>query len=363
MSHLDDGLLNALLDNELDDAERRAAESHMAACPECRRQFEEARGFAGEADRLVALVEVPPGRRPVSSPETRPEGSPVWRRARWSALAWAATVVVAAGLGWFASDLRYAATPADVGNEALGRQSAVGETKPTETPPQPAAAPAPSEGKGLASKTEARQSQERFDRPPTPRNVAPGVAAEDALKDQDSAPRVSGRIAVRGERDEAARLNAPAAASRADAAPREAPVAGLAAAKKALAQDLRSVTMEEAVRTLAGSIRLVDGLEPRRILTGSGTILPGGDPAQSMVRVVYEDPPGRELWLDQQRPATEDEQAFRARAGNLILGDTVVTSVPGGLHGVRWIDQHGFRLALTGFLPGDSLRALMARVH
>lgn len=82
-----------------------------------------------------------------------------------------------------------------------------------------------------------------------------------------------------------------------------------------------------------------------------------------MVRVIYEDPPGRELWLDQQRAGARDEGPAAAGAMALLPGDTTVSPLARGMQSVRWIDQAGFRLALTGFLPADSLRGLMRRVE
>jgi hypothetical protein len=125
----------------------------------------------------------------------------------------------------------------------------------------------------------------------------------------------------------------------------------------------RQVDMEEAVRRLAGSIRLVDGLQPERILIGPSPREMGTDSSSDLIRVVYQDSPSRELWLDQQRPS---QQEVGLRAGNslgLLAGDTVFTRGAGGSSSLRWVDQQGFRLALTGFLSTDSLRALMERIH
>jgi len=123
------------------------------------------------------------------------------------------------------------------------------------------------------------------------------------------------------------------------------------------------VTMERAVRILGGTIRLLDGLKPERVLTGPGSIVPGSEPGIPVVRVVYEDPPGRELWLDQQRTQAEERSAAGVGAAALLPGDTVLTVPAQGMQSVRWLDQHGFRLALTGFLPTDSLRGLLQRVR
>lgn len=363
MPHLDEGLLNALLDNELDDAETSAARAHLASCPDCRRQYEEARAMAIEADRLVALVEVPEERKAtVGSKAPRGARGSSW--SRWRTTAWAATVALAAGLGWLASDLRYAdRRPAE--GEAPGSFA-------TDSPSLAEDAMRPAEPASEAKKEEGRlyeqslrRVQERADRPaPTPPVVTGGVPT-DALKDRDAVAGAPAPAALQDARKEAGKLNAVAAqpAAPANMAAAEAPAPLGAASRSAVTQGFRQLEMEDAVRTLAGSIRLVDGLVPLRFLSGPGSGMPGGDPSQTMIRVVYEDPPGRELWLDQQRPGSEDEQGLAARARVLLQGDTVVTAQTGGMSRVRWIDQHGFRLALTGFLPADSLRAIIPRVQ
>ena len=121
--------------------------------------------------------------------------------------------------------------------------------------------------------------------------------------------------------------------------------------------------MEEAVRALSGSIRLLDGLQPERVLLGPGEAVRGADSSLDLVRVVYQDPPGRELWLDQQRPADAETAQFRGNRFGMLVGDTVVARGSAGSTSLRWIDEHGFRLALTGFLSPDSLQAMVPRVH
>jgi hypothetical protein len=362
MPHLDEGLLNALLDNELDDAVSSAAQAHLASCPDCRRQYEEARAMAIEADRLVGLVEVPEDRKTAVGKKA-PRGAKGSSWSRWRTVAWAATVVLAAGLGWLASDLRYAdRRPAE--GEALGSFA-------TDTPSLAESALRPADPAPEAKKEDGRvlgnsdrRGQERLDRPAAPLPVTTGAVATDSLKDRDAAAGARAPAALQDAREESAKLNAAAQEpSRPDMAAAEAPAPLGARSRRAVAQTFRPLEMEDAVRTLAGSIRLVDGLVPLRFLSGPGSSMPGGDPSQSMIRVVYEDPPGRELWLDQQRPGSEDEAGLAARARVLLQGDTVVTTQPGGMNRVRWIDQHRFRLALTGFLPADSLRAIIPRVQ
>jgi hypothetical protein len=98
MQHLDEGLLHELVDGEIPSIDLPPIQAHLAACYECRARLEEAREFAGEAERLVETIELTeedPSRGVVASP--RPRARP-WGRD----LAWAATVVVAVGAGYLA---------------------------------------------------------------------------------------------------------------------------------------------------------------------------------------------------------------------------------------------------------------------
>jgi hypothetical protein len=370
MPHLDEGQLNALLDSELDEAETSAAQAHLAECPECRRQYEEARAMALEAERLVGLIEV--STRP-DAPSGRARSAGWATFARWKTLAWAATVVLAAGFGWLASDLRHAPVSLDERLLTSTRADSPSAEPSTATPP-------PSLGlEGRSAKVAPAPEPSPPERRAQPASPPASVAARlatDSGKDPKAAADALGRVTVRDAKEEAARLNAAeapalggfadAAASRAAEADARVPPAAPAQGVRpyVAAQEFRGLEMEEAVRQQAGAIRLVDGLVPVRILSGPGSGMAGGDPAQPMIRVVYEDPPGRELWLDQQRPGpVADGPSLQLRGRVLLPGDTMVTALPGGLRSLRWIDQHGFRLALTGFLPDDSLRVVMSRVH
>ena len=86
----------------------------------------------------------------------------------------------------------------------------------------------------------------------------------------------------------------------------------------------------------------------------------GADPARDVVRVVYADAQGRHIQLDQQRLASR--RAAPAGLG-LAWGDTLATAGPAGGPRIRWLDRAGLWLSLTGNVPADSLRALLARVR
>ncbi|HXT47065.1 MAG TPA: zf-HC2 domain-containing protein [Gemmatimonadaceae bacterium] len=61
MQHLDEGTIHAWLDGELPDAERAAAEAHMAQCPECAAAVADARGFIAASSRILTALDAVPG--------------------------------------------------------------------------------------------------------------------------------------------------------------------------------------------------------------------------------------------------------------------------------------------------------------
>ena len=113
--------------------------------------------------------------------------------------------------------------------------------------------------------------------------------------------------------------------------------------------------MEEAVRNLSGSIRLIDGMNPASVTIGPGRLVPGANPGREVVRVIYADPRGGQLVLDQQLGETGG--AFNG----LMAGDTLVAAGENGTQ-VRWIDRK-FWMSLSGSGPADSLRALVERIR
>jgi len=101
MSHVDDGTLHAYLDGELTPVEVGRLETHIAACPGCRARLDEERALIDRAARLLGMA-VPTGPERAAPPLhqlRRPR--PAWSRLRIP-LAWAATIVVAVGIGYFA---------------------------------------------------------------------------------------------------------------------------------------------------------------------------------------------------------------------------------------------------------------------
>jgi hypothetical protein len=368
MSHLDEGQLAALLDDELEPDTKRAVEAHLASCTECQALWEEIRVFASEADRLVASVELPPKKAPAlpaTAAAPTPGTAPGTRRPLpLRTLAWAATVVLAVGLGYSIRGLSRSGAPAAVAAPADEKLLADRADKPLEPQATTPTAPATDLGGAAAPKANRESNSQpspvaaaksRVNSATAARPLTAGdTPASPPAALRDATPPVASPQGTLQPRDALAKGAVPARAAR-EFRMEEAPTA---ASGGFLPADL-----ESAVKTLEGSIRLVDGLNPERVLTGPGRLIPGGDPTLEVVRVVYQDPPGRELWLDQQRPRPSTELDRGRRLSAVLPGDTILAPTAGGSLSVRWLDQHGFLLSLTGFLPGDSLRALVPRVH
>src|SRR5947207_6095436 len=59
MPHLDEGTLHALLDGELESTEVMEIQAHLGSCASCGSRLKDIREFMGEADRLLASVDLP----------------------------------------------------------------------------------------------------------------------------------------------------------------------------------------------------------------------------------------------------------------------------------------------------------------
>jgi anti-sigma factor RsiW len=321
MSHLDAGILHALLDGEIPSSELPPIQAHLADCAECRARLEQERQLFAEAEGLVEALEVPAGGA-VESVTRR-------RQPRWGQrLAWAASVIAATGLGYAA---RGALPPA---SEPQGKSqiSAVQSDSPaappaaplagvpdTQGPPQPLVA-REVVGSGRAANQAANQ---RRAEPPSQKSTVaaerteavvatapapPDSSAKAAAGPREAPPAVGAlrsRMAAPGLRDESFRLDRTAGA-----------VAEVSASKASLAPP-ESISYPDAVRRLGGSLRQIEGLVPLRL-----------EAQGASVRVVYA--------LDQ---------------GELILSQQLID----GRLEYRLIPPVGF--------PADSLARLRARVR
>ncbi|HET9293010.1 MAG TPA: zf-HC2 domain-containing protein [Gemmatimonadales bacterium] len=335
MWHPEDGVLHALLDGELTGDARLKVEAHLRNCAECDTRFREAKAFAVEADSLVNAIDVPPAR---TSGRTRLPGR---RRIRFATLAWAATLVLAAGLGYWGQDTIRRAPPAELreGDRPATHPAARAESIAT-TSPKSKAAPNTDE---------------------TTTDRVAGGRDQQASKEEALPP--AGPELPSAEEGKQAENRARVAEPPAEAQPTAPALGGVAAAVERAREDAaaplgwRTVTMEQAVQVLGGAVRLVDGLTPERFDVGPGTLVPGGDPTREVVRVVYA---GGGIVLDQQR--SDDSAALRRAARYEDAAARTLSAQP-ARRDLEWRLKDGFRYVVTGTVGADSLEALTDRVR
>jgi anti-sigma factor RsiW len=99
MSHVDEGTLHAYLDGELSASDRAAVDAHLAQCSTCRAALAEERALLERATALLGAAR--PAERPAPPLEQLRRESQRARRRRRIPLAWAASILLALGVGYY----------------------------------------------------------------------------------------------------------------------------------------------------------------------------------------------------------------------------------------------------------------------
>lgn len=289
MSHLDEGQLTAMLDGEIPSGELAPIRGHLEACAECRTLLEELRGLMGEADTLITSLG-----DGTTGTAARAQVLPMGRASRsrsYRLLAWAATVVMAAGLGYWARGPGVAPmgglsdgatrTPPGVALEDRSRNSQA--VAPVESAGADRAA-APPAGRRAESAADASPAVP----PPAPVVVedAPAALGRAAARTDAGAAKVAERLVT--EPEASARASALRGAAGAPAAA-PVPVAREATRQEVAVESFVPISFVDAVARMGGTLRLVDGLVPDRLEASTAT-----------VRVIYPLQAG-ELVLEQRR--------------------------------------------------------------
>ncbi len=385
--HLDDGTIHALLDGELTTDQAEALHEHVQFCPACADRLTEERLIQSEAERMIAELDAPvsaPARavppfeeamapEPILPEQPMASGPPVvlmperdFERSRIpKMLGWAATLVVAAGAGYFASVARQpapgpltlpevgvpqdaaggtylgdsmsfdsaaggafatsaeVAAPADSGGTAglaAGRDAAkatdtapliieesASEREPQAivTPPPPAPAPRTTDEREARSEAARRRLPAREQDPAQERDAARAAPAESRTEAadtrEDEAPRLS-RSAPRPEPATPATGVGAAAGAPPGASPLE-----------QQAQIRMRIGLDETQRMLGSPLHVIDGLQQQLVGLVDGRLVQGANPNAPVVRVVYLDDQRRPIYLDQQRLDTARRQMAVAR--------------------------------------------------
>jgi len=348
MPHLDDGQIAEWID-AADRPHGQTAHDevadHLRQCTVCRERVEEARAIAQRARAILgaaapAVTDVPPfdvvlaraGRIPA-----RRTTRPTWR---W--LAWAATVVIAGGLGWYVrgaelqQSMHQAQAPTSVARIDSAAPLAAAPAEQTGRGAVGGVAPAPTiEGRTTVAPAPARQEakQARADRPAAAAKVASQEA--DALV-RDTAARGAAAGVV--------------AAPPTVAAPSPSRNAVEPVAAEERAAEWLVITRDAAERVLGGPVATVPGLPVTRYEV---LIL------ESVVRVLQVLPSGAQLeLLEAAAPKSEPLAAYAGRERE--QGRTAFRLVAAAQDTVT---LDGVRVTVRAAVTPDSLKVLMGKVR
>jgi hypothetical protein len=398
MSHIDEGALEAYLDGETKEEERREIERHLETCIECRERLVEVTTLSRSVSALLAELE--PG--PVQPPpwreleERAAERMSEPQRRSWlrPGLAWAASLFLAFSIGWWSGSLRLRSPgPAfEMADRAEAPATRVDDVEKKEDrasfaeEPPASALRVPARDKALAFEEQLSEAGE--DKAPAivaesqPEPAAAGrvegfagVAAETELDDRDRsradaapAQEVADQTAAPEEGSqqlaelepgaEGAEMRSQLEEARPESAAPERPktlgVQSRPAPEPAPSAADFLISMatdpDDAASRLGGKLRTLPDLELRRVEVVPGSGVEGGLDHLPAVRMIYLDAAGHQIVLVQQLISAGERAAVPA--------DPTLVVEPSGLKSYRWRDSEGYLLILQAEISSDSLRAL-----
>jgi hypothetical protein len=138
MRHIPEEELHAYLDQGLSRSQCVEIESHLAACPSCQAARDAIAALRDRTTALLAKLAPPRGFPPAfESLRRRAAVQATARRRRIQIAAWAASVVVAVGLGWMANHLltTQASPPRDLAGRTVARPPITAQAIPAAVVP------------------------------------------------------------------------------------------------------------------------------------------------------------------------------------------------------------------------------------
>jgi hypothetical protein len=366
---VEDGVLAAYLDGALTDVERVRLESRLARDPALARRLDAERAVRARAGTLLDALPLPAGRaapsdidhvraRAAGSARAAAAASRARRGPRLLPFAWAATVVIALGVGavWNASRREVRTGPVAAGATGPVADSAVvtlteveavptgAQAAPAEAPATIVAAtpPAAARGSDAGGAPTARPSaaaapivadaRAALDAAPdaaanvAQKAAAPAAAppptrvAELATREGDAARLREGETTRRRDVESAA-LPAPTASMATPMSapiPAPAPVAGAAAVPAPRTVARRAIDLREAAAILGTTPRTVRDATVVGIVVVDGREWEGARTDRPVVQLGLREPAGRAITVVQQRAADDDRAD--PRLGWRVLG-------------------------------------------
>src|SRR5262245_4014547 len=171
MSHVDDGTLHTYLDGELSPVEVERLEAHLTGCSTCRARLDEERALIERASKLLGIA-VPPGPERTAPPLHQLKQPRVVGRRLVIPLAWAATIVIALGLGYYA---------AGRGSKMEGAEPVAASSQVAVSPLPSTPAPAEQRDQATATSNSGPARQESRQRAPAP--VVDGQLADRSARE------------------------------------------------------------------------------------------------------------------------------------------------------------------------------------
>ena len=334
MSHVDEGLLHAYLDGELTPVERARVDEHLAGCLTCRTRLEEERQLIERASILLSAALPPDRLAPPLSALARPRPRRFWHVRL--PLAWAATVVLAVGLGWtLAVQMMPRHAPVTLGGPIAVREN---QAPPAQQP----AAPAPTASGRLDMR------RQRSDK-----SAGPALAQKPAARPETALTDELRSVTAAEERG--------AVAAGSVATPAPAPVANLPT--RNLEPRLQAATVEAAPTPL-------DAAAVRAILDREPLVIPG----LPVLRVTRSPRTAHEIVVEQALDSTQVIVLYESRltmVSQYLERDRVTSAAdarapavakatPDSVPQRRFVD--GVWVEIQGRVTADSLQKLLGKI-
>lgn len=341
MFHLNDRLLEKLIDGSASGGEVTRIKRHAESCRACARRLEEWRDNYREVDEHFPDLAHEAGPAATVTP-----GGLVLlptddiQERNWApdltTLLWVAAVILALVVGYGASRLRQP-------NEGM----AIAPREGRATPPAPQRRDGIAAGATAAPARDSSPAVEPAPAPVAPATRNPAPAAATTRNDPPASTRTPPRTTLEPT-ERAATTPGPTAPS---------------SATIPVSPRFRAVGSGEASLRLGGRLRLLNGLEPDHVEIGPASAVPGAQRGLDVVRVVYRAPDGGRILVDQQLiPA--DSSGFRPIDDPALEnGETAYGTSSTGVSVATWLDEEGYRISVVVQAPVDSLKRLVQRVQ